>query len=106
VRDALGWIANHFTFDENPGLGQQGYFYYLHAMSRALFASGMGEVVDAKGVAHDWRRELVEALVARQRADGGWANEVARWEESDADLATIYAVLALEEAIKPRLTEE
>lgn len=106
VRDALGWIAIHFTFDENPGLGQQGYFYYLHAMSRALFASGMGEVVDAKGVAHDWRRELVDALVARQRADGSWVNGVARWEESDADLASIYALLALEEAIKPRVTEE
>ncbi|MEY3022626.1 MAG: hypothetical protein RIS86_1824 [Planctomycetota bacterium] len=106
VRDALGWIALHFTFDENPGLGQQGYFYYLHAMSRALFVSALTEVTDAKGDAHDWRRELVEALVARQRTDGSWANEVARWEESNADLATIYAVLALEEAVKPRPTQE
>ena len=39
VKDAMAWIAAHFTFEENPGLGQQGYFYYVHAMSRALHAA-------------------------------------------------------------------
>jgi len=101
VKDALGWIARHWTFDENPGLGQQGYFYYIHAMSRAMHASRRASIEDASGASHDWRKELVAALVKRQRPDGSWKNEVERWEESNETLATVYAVLALEEALKP-----
>jgi squalene-hopene/tetraprenyl-beta-curcumene cyclase len=106
VKDALAWISLHFTFDENPGLGQQGYFYYVHAMSRALHAARMDSLRDANGVERAWRRELVAALAARQREDGSWRNSAERWEESNEDLATIYAVLALEEALKPSSTRE
>ncbi|MCE2881656.1 MAG: hypothetical protein LW636_04765 [Planctomycetaceae bacterium] len=104
VKDALGWISRHFTFDENPGLGQQGRFYYLHAMSRALHASRLDRVTDATGATRDWRKELVAALVAMQREDGSWKNAAERWEESNEQLATVYAVLALEEALKPQST--
>ncbi|MCP4798305.1 MAG: hypothetical protein GY885_19290, partial [Phycisphaeraceae bacterium] len=38
VAAALGWIRDHWTLAENPGVGQQGVFYYLHAMARALRA--------------------------------------------------------------------
>ena len=106
VKDALGWIARHFTFEENPGLGQQGYFYYLHAMSRALHAAQLKSIADANGVAHDWRAELIAALASRQREDGSWKNTAERWEESNEELATIYAVLALEEALKPSTLSE
>jgi hypothetical protein len=75
-------------------------------MSRALHASRLDAVTDAKGAARDWREELVDALVARQREDGSWKNATPRWEEASEELATIYAVLALEEAIKPRVTME
>ena len=101
VQDALEWIGAHFTFLENPGLGQQGYFYYIHAMSRALQASGLASIHDNTGRSHEWRSELINALVTRQRANGSWKNESDRWEESNETLATIYAVLALEEALKP-----
>jgi len=37
----------------------------------------------------------ITAIVARQRDDGSWINGAERWEESQPDLATIYAVLAL-----------
>jgi squalene-hopene/tetraprenyl-beta-curcumene cyclase len=106
VKDALAWISAHFTFDENPGLGQQGYFYYLHAMSRALHVSQMQTVTDAKGNSHDWRIGLVDAIASRQREDGSWKNANERWEEANEQLATIYAVLALEEAIKPAKSGE
>ena len=106
VKDALGWIALHFTFGENPGLGQQGYFYYVHAMSRALFAARLDSVVDAKGIERQWRSELIDALVSRQREDGSWKNTSERWEESNEDLATIYAILALEESIKSSTQSE
>ncbi len=104
VQAAFNWIRRHWTFSENPGLGQQGYFYFIHAMARALHASGHESVVDGKGVSHAWRDELVATLVARQRADGSWINETSRWEEGDVDLCTVYCVLALEEAIKPTKT--
>ncbi|MBI1304085.1 MAG: hypothetical protein GC172_09900 [Phycisphaera sp.] len=106
VKDALSWIERHFTFAENPGLGQQGYYYYIHAMSRALHASRRDTLRDADGRERDWRSELIDAIVSRQRADGSWQNAVPRWEEANADLATVYCVLALEEAIKPRVTAE
>jgi len=106
VKDALGWITANFTFVENPGLGQQGYFYYTHAMSRAMHASRLDSVTDAKGAARDWRVELVDALVSRQREDGSWKNDTARWEEASEELATIYSVLALQEVLKPRVTAE
>lgn len=100
VAAALDWIRGHWTFDENPGLDQQGVFYYLHAMARAMRASGIDTITTPDGVVHDWRAELIDAIVARQQANGSWVNEVDRWEESRAELCTVYATLALEEALK------
>ena len=101
VRAAYDWIRKHWTFAENPGVGQQGYFYYVHALSRALLAARQDVVTDVTGVEHPWRDELIAALVAKQKPDGSWVNESSRWEEADHDLCTIYSLLALEEAIKP-----
>ena len=101
VKAALGWVKDNYTFQENPGLGQQGYYYYLHAMARALRASGLDTITDSKGVQHNWRSELIDAIASRQREDGSWVNLNDRWEESRPELATIYSVLAIEEALKP-----
>jgi squalene-hopene/tetraprenyl-beta-curcumene cyclase len=101
VRAALEWIRAHFSMGENPGLGKQGLFYYRLAMARALLAGGADRVQDAAGASHDWRCELIAAIAGEQRADGSWVNAQDRWMEGDADLVTAYAVLALEEAIKP-----
>lgn len=98
---ALEWVRRHWTFQENPGLGQQGYYYYLYTMSRALNASGRDIIVSIDGQTHDWRVELSEALLKRQNPDGSWQNPSDRWLEGRTDLATIYAVLALEETLKP-----
>ncbi|MCP4797438.1 MAG: hypothetical protein GY885_14895, partial [Phycisphaeraceae bacterium] len=48
----------------------------------------------------------IAELARRQRPDGRWFNDADRWEESRPELATIYACLALEEALKPRLGME
>lgn len=101
VRAAFDWIRTHWTFTENPGLGAQGHFYYLHALARALRVAQQHEVADRDGTVHDWREELIDALVALQREDGSWRNDADRWLEGEAPLATAYALLALEEAIKP-----
>jgi len=101
VRAAFDWIRRHWTFAENPGLGQQGLYYYFHAMARCLLAAQQPELETMDGATRNWREELVAALVARQRDDGRWVNDADRWEEGQPDLVTIYAVLALEEALKP-----
>jgi squalene-hopene/tetraprenyl-beta-curcumene cyclase len=101
VKAARGWIALHWGFDANPGLGTQGLFYYRHAMARALAVNGVRTIVDAQGKTHDWRAELIEALLASQRPDGSWVNATTRWQEDKPELVTCYALLALEEALKP-----
>lgn len=100
VRAALDWLRSHWTFEENPGLGKQGLFYYYHTLARALRVSGLDRLADADGVEHDWRGELIDALLARQANDGSWVNDADRWMEGDPALVTIYAVLAMEEALK------
>lgn len=104
VRAAFEWIRQHWTFEENPGLGQQGHYYYLHAMARALLAAQQPEIQTVDGVKRNWREELVTAIAGRQRVDGSWINEADRWEEGRPELVTVYAVLALEEALKPAMS--
>ena len=101
TRAALDWMRRHWTLDQNPGLGQQGYYYYLYTMSRALNASGLDIIRSVDGEEHDWRVELSQALISRQKPDGSWSNPTDRWLEGRADLSTIYALLAIEETLKP-----
>ncbi len=100
VLAAYDWARRHWSVTENPGLGQQGLYYYYLVMARALNAYGVEEVVDAEGLAHDWRAELTAQLLKVQRADGSWVNENGRWMEQVPDLVTAYAVLAIEQAAR------
>ena len=105
VQAALDWLRRHWTLEENPGLGSQGYFYYLHVMSRALRTFGQDSITDNSGKIHDWRRELAERLLALQEPDGSWVNRSSdRWLEGESCLATAYAVLALEEVMASAVT--
>jgi len=98
VRAAYEWACRHWSVTENPGLGQQGLYYYYVTMARALQVYGTELVVDAGGVSHDWRRELVSQLLTVQRADGSWVNENGRWMEQMPDLVTAYGLLAIQHA--------
>jgi len=44
---AVKWIQQHYTLDENPGLGQFGVYYYYHAFAKALDVMGQDEIEDA-----------------------------------------------------------
>ncbi len=101
VRAVFDWVRHHWTLDENPGLGQQGYYYYLHAVARALRVAQQEEIIDIDGQPHRWRDELIDTLLARQQPNGGWVNTQDRWLESEPALTTTYALLAIEEALKP-----
>jgi len=104
VKAAMKWIRRHYGLDDNPGMGQQGLYYYYHTFAKALAAAGVDELTDDQGVKHNWRSDLVAALVKRQRADGSWLNETDRWYEGDPNLVTGYCLLALSYC-KPAATE-
>ena len=95
VKAATEWIKKFYTVKENPGLGNQGLYYYYHTFAKALDALGVDEFEDADGARHDWRKELTEALAKLQRENGSWVNTAPRWYEGDPNLATAYALLAL-----------
>jgi squalene-hopene/tetraprenyl-beta-curcumene cyclase len=100
VNAAVKWIADHYTLEENPGMGSAGLYYYYQTYARALAALGVDEFEDGSGKKHDWRAELVAGLAARQQPDGSWVNENARWLEGNPNLVTGYALLALSYAKK------
>jgi squalene-hopene/tetraprenyl-beta-curcumene cyclase len=95
VKAAVDWVRRHYTLDENPGQGAAGLFYYYHVFAKAMDALGEDQFEDAKGVKHDWRKELFEALKSRQAENGSWANTNPAFLESSPELATSFALLAL-----------
>jgi squalene-hopene/tetraprenyl-beta-curcumene cyclase len=101
VKAALEWIAKNYSVDQNPGLDQNGLFYYYHTFSKALAARGLDVVEDAKGNKHEWRRELAEQLEKTQKSNGSWVNTSPKWNEGDPNLATAFALLALSYCAEP-----
>jgi squalene-hopene/tetraprenyl-beta-curcumene cyclase len=106
VRAALGWIQRHWTFDENPGMGeadpthaQHGLYYYFQTMGKALGAYQQAVLPDAQGAQHDWRVELIAKLASLQHPDGCWSGDH-RWMENNPVIVTAYCVMAAEEARK------
>jgi squalene-hopene/tetraprenyl-beta-curcumene cyclase len=95
VKAALAWLRQHYDLKNNPGLGNAGLYYYYQVCAKALQALGNEVFEDAGGEKHDWRRELAEEIVGRQRENGSWVNENGRWMEGDPALVTAYALLAL-----------
>ena len=110
VQAAVGWIKKHFTVEENYGMGKQGLYYNYHTMAKALKIYDEAVIVDAKGISHDWYKELAEKLISEQivletespdqQPQGYWQNTEARWWERDPVLVTSYSVLALATAYR------
>lgn len=96
VKAASDWISRFYSVTENPGMGQQGLFYYYQMFAKALATLETHELKDAAGVAHDWRKELAGELFRQQRENGSWVNENSRWMEGDPALSTAYALIALQ----------
>jgi squalene-hopene/tetraprenyl-beta-curcumene cyclase len=96
VRAVIGWLDKNFTLEENPGMGQQGLYYYYHTMAKALTIYGADTIETSDGKKINWREQLALKLINLQKADGSWANDNGRWWEKDPALVTAYAVIALE----------
>ncbi len=95
VKAAFEWITKHYTVEENPGLGQQGYLYYSQMFAKALSTMDLDTIKDAQGKAHDWRKEMADHLITTQQSNGAWLNKNERWMEGNPDLATAYALISL-----------
>lgn len=95
VKAAVTWISKYYDLDSNPGMGEAGLFYYYHTFAKALDALGTEQITDADGKAHNWKRELIEALAKRQQKNGSWVNTDPRWLENDPTLVTSFCLLAL-----------
>ena len=77
------------------GSGPRGLYYYLMTMAKCLTVLGEPTFVDAAGASHDWKTDIIHALVNRQHKDGSWQNDIAAWMETDSDLCAAYALIAL-----------
>ncbi len=119
---AKKWISENYTLTENPGMGLDGYYYYLLTFARTLEAGGETTIVTpgkakdadlksspAGGLPtvghlfeqkHDWRVDLIERLGALQQTDGSFASVDDRWMENDPVLITAYSLIALQHASK------
>ncbi len=91
VKSSLDYCERHWSVDENPGMGNQGLYYFYDIMARALQASGAESVGD-----HDWKKELATKLVSLQKPDGSWYNDNNRFWEADPILCTSFALLVLD----------
>jgi squalene-hopene/tetraprenyl-beta-curcumene cyclase len=96
VKAALDFIRNHYTLEQNPGMGAAGLYYYYQVFAKALSAAGIETLTDTSGESHDWQADLFATLAAAQAEDGSWVNsQNPRWMEGDRALVTSYGLLAL-----------
>lgn len=95
VKAAEGWMRKFYTLEENPGMGQQGLFYYYQTVAKTMDALGKEQFQDAAGASHQWRLELASQLLSRQKPNGSWVNPNERWMEGDPNLVTAYSLLTL-----------
>jgi hypothetical protein len=97
------WLLEHFAADKHPGTYVPAhepnrnavYFYYARSVAKTFRPFGFTEVNG-----RHWAESLSEALLAKQRPDGSWANPVDLVRENDPVVATAYAVSALAECRK------
>lgn len=96
VQNALKWIGEHYTLDENPGIGQKAVYYYYMVFAKALQAVGENTIVDAKGVSHNWREELAAKLMSLQHPEGFWVNPNPAEMQGNRVLVTSFTMMAIE----------
>lgn len=103
IQAARGWIASHYSLDENSGVGarkatnQAGLYYYYYTFAKCLAAVGAPTVTTDQGERR-WARDLFDALAARQREDGSFVNSDSMWWETNPVLVTAYALNAMNSA--------
>jgi len=103
VQSAYDWLRANYTMQENPGMGDEGMYYYFLSLARALDAWGSPQIETiaadgATGEVRDWANDLVDRLKGLQNPDGSFRTIDDRWMENNPVLITAYALIALQEA--------
>ena len=101
VLSALDWSGKHWSLGENPGMGQQGIYFFYYVLTRALSAAERDLVPRTDGTFVNWRTDLAAKLVSLQKIDPGtgqghWENADATFWEGDPVLVTAYCLLVLQ----------
>lgn len=96
VQSALDWASKHWTLEENPGMGDQGLYFFYNIIGRAMTTVGMDSIPRKSGSEIQWRTDLISKVNSLMTEDGSWVNKNGRFWENDPVLATAYAVLSLE----------
>jgi len=99
VQGAIRYLMHNYTLKENPGMGMQGYYYYLHCMTKALHAYGADTMYDRDGNRHNWRTDVLQEFIALQERNGSWVNTHGRFMESIPELVTAYSMIAMKLAV-------
>lgn len=93
IAAAWDWIEKNYTLEENPGMGMQGYYYYLCTMARALDAMGIDEING-----RNWREDMIDKLEELQHPSGAFRIVESRWMENNDILIAAYALIAVQHA--------
>jgi len=103
VEAAYKWISDHYTVDENPGLGKVTLYYYYMVFAKGLRAYGEPIITDAKGQKHNWREDLGKKLIALQYPEGYWVNadEPDHWQDNKV-LVTAFTAIAIDNILAPK----
>jgi squalene-hopene/tetraprenyl-beta-curcumene cyclase len=101
VTSAFDWAFKHWSLEENPGVGQEGLFFFYNVLTKTLAASRHNLIPQKNGKFVNWREEVAKKIVSMQKIDvkngnGYWLNDKGRYWESDPVLVTAYSLLALE----------
>lgn len=100
VDSAVRWLRQHYTVDENPGMGQKTVYYYYMVMARALSVVGDPTIVDSEGRSREWREELARKLIDLQHSEGFWVNPVRdEWQDNKV-LVTTFVLQAIESLLR------
>ncbi len=100
LKAAIEWIRKNYDLSQNPGAGQQGLYYYYHTFAKTMLLLNLPLLEDSDGAVHNWREDLAQTLLSRQKTDGSWKNENSRWWESDPRLVTAYSIICLSFCLK------
>ncbi len=106
VQAAFQWATRNWSLDQNPGMGQQGLYYFYNVLAKALAVHGAEQLAAPAGSVQ-WRAELVKKLIGLQKIEaetgnGYWVNAENRWMEADPVLVTAYTLITLETALGPQ----
>lgn len=105
VQSAFAWAMKYWSLDENPGMGEQGLYYFYNIMAKCLSAYGHDSIKPAKTATPiSWRSDMVQKIVQLQKIEEGtgrgyWVNTNNRFWENDPLLVTAYTLIALDVAM-------